>query len=99
MMNQLRLIGSNFVFTAYSPLFDFDYNSNATLLKKSIKLLVVQTDSKDLVHMTELIASGKVKLVIDKRYSLNETAEALRYLGEGHAKGKVVITVAQNNQT
>lgn len=60
---------------------------------KNIKLLSVQTDSKDLVYLTELIESGKVKLVIDKRYSLSETAEALRYLGEGHAKGKVVITV------
>jgi len=52
-----------------------------------------KTDSRDLVYITELIESGKVKLVIDKRYSLSETAEALRYLGEGHAKGKVVITV------
>ena len=63
---------------------------------KKISLLVVQTDSKDLVYITELIESGKVKLVIDKRYSLSETAEALRYLGEGHAKGKVVITVEHN---
>ena len=60
---------------------------------KNIKLLVVQTHSKDLVYITELIESGKVKLVIDKRYSLSDAAEALRYLGEGHAKGKVVITV------
>ena len=60
---------------------------------RKISLLVVQTESKDLVHMTELIESGKVKLVIDKRYPLSETAEALRYLGEGRAKGKVVITV------
>ena len=37
---------------------------------KNIKLLMVQTDSKDLVYITELIESGKVKLVIDKRYSL-----------------------------
>jgi NADPH:quinone reductase-like Zn-dependent oxidoreductase len=66
---------------------------------KNIRILAVQTDSKDLVYITELIESGKVKLVIDKRYSLSETAEALRYLGEGHAKGKVVITVEQNNQT
>ena len=66
---------------------------------KNIKLLVVQTDSKDLVYITELIESGKVVLVIDKRYSLSEAAEALRYLGEGHAKGKVVITVEQNNKT
>jgi NADPH:quinone reductase-like Zn-dependent oxidoreductase len=63
------------------------------ITSKNIKLLVVQTDSKDLVTITELIESGKVKLVIDRRYSLSETAEALRYLGEGHAKGKVVIIV------
>lgn len=66
---------------------------------KKIRLLLVQTDPKDLVYITELIESGKVVTVIDKRYSLSEAAEALRYLGEGHAKGKVVITVAQNNQT
>ena len=66
---------------------------------KKIRVLAVQTDSKDLVYMTELIESGKVVAVIDKRYSLSETAEALRYLGEGHAKGKVVITVEQNNKT
>jgi NADPH:quinone reductase-like Zn-dependent oxidoreductase len=60
---------------------------------RNLKLLVVETDSKDLVTITELIESGKVKLIIDKRYSFSETAEALRYLGEGHAKGKIVITV------
>jgi len=43
--------------------------------------------------MTGLIKSGQVVTVIDKRYSLSEAAEALRYLGEGHAKGKIVITV------
>jgi NADPH:quinone reductase-like Zn-dependent oxidoreductase len=64
------------------------------ITSRNIKLLMVQTDSKDLVTITELIESGKVKLVIDKRYTFSETAEALRYLGEGHAKGKVVITVA-----
>ena len=64
---------------------------------KKIRLLVVQTDPRDLVYITELIESGKVKLVIDKCYSLGEAAEALRYLGEGHAKGKIVITVEQNN--
>jgi NADPH:quinone reductase-like Zn-dependent oxidoreductase len=65
---------------------------------KKIRLLVVQTDPKDLVYITELIKSGKVVTVIDKRYSLSEAAEALRYLGEGHAKGKVVITVEHNNK-
>jgi NADPH:quinone reductase-like Zn-dependent oxidoreductase len=63
------------------------------ITSKTIKLLLIQTESKDLVYITELIESGKVKLVIDKRFSLSETAEALRYLGDGHVKGKVVITV------
>ena len=63
------------------------------ITSRNIKLLLVQTDSKDLAYITELIESGKVKLVIDKRYSLSEAAEALRYLGEGHAKGKAVIRV------
>jgi NADPH:quinone reductase-like Zn-dependent oxidoreductase len=64
---------------------------------KRIRLLVVETDPRDLVYMTELIEAGKVKLVIDKCYSLGQAAEALRYLGEGHAKGKIVITVEHNN--
>jgi len=43
--------------------------------------------------MKELFEAGKVVPIIDRRYPLNETAEALRYFGEGHARGKVVITV------
>jgi NADPH:quinone reductase-like Zn-dependent oxidoreductase len=66
---------------------------------RKISILMVQTDAKDLVYIIKLIESGKVIPVIDKRYPLSEAAEALRYLGEGHAKGKVIITVAQNNQT
>jgi NADPH:quinone reductase-like Zn-dependent oxidoreductase len=41
----------------------------------------------------ELMATGKVTPVIDKRYRLNEVAEAVWYLKEGHARGKVVISV------
>jgi NADPH:quinone reductase-like Zn-dependent oxidoreductase len=66
---------------------------------KSIRLLVVQPNTKDLLFMTGLYEARKVVLFIDKRYPLSEVPEALRYLGEGHAKGKVVITVEQNNQT
>ena len=55
--------------------------------------------NKDLAFMKELIEAGKVKPVIDRRYTLSEVAEALRYYGEGRAKGKVVITVEQNNKT
>ncbi|MBG0831493.1 NAD(P)-dependent alcohol dehydrogenase [Planomonospora sp. ID67723] len=47
----------------------------------------------DLTVMSELIESGKVTPVIDRTYSLDETAEAVRYLERGHARGKVVVTV------
>jgi NADPH:quinone reductase-like Zn-dependent oxidoreductase len=53
---------------------------------------------KDLAFMKELIEAGKVKPVIDRCYPLSEVPEALRYLGEGHARGKVVITVEHNNK-
>ena len=56
-------------------------------------------NQKDLVFMKELLEAGKVVPVIDRRYPLNETAEAIRYLEAGHARGKVVITVDQNNNT
>ena len=60
---------------------------------KNIRILVVQHNRKDLVSITELCEAGKIVPVIDRRYPLSEVPEALRYLGEGHAKGKVVITV------
>ena len=50
-------------------------------------------NKKDLVFLQELLQSGKIVPVIDRRYPLSETAEALRYLEEGHAQGKVIITV------
>jgi len=55
--------------------------------------------NKDLASLIDLIDAGKVVPVIDRRYPLSEVAEALRYLGEGHAKGKLVITVEHNNKT
>ena len=56
-------------------------------------------NNKDLVFMKELLESGKVVPVIDRRYPLSEVPEAIRYLEEGHAKGKVVITLEHNNKT
>jgi NADPH:quinone reductase-like Zn-dependent oxidoreductase len=55
--------------------------------------MLARGSKEDLTIMRELIASGKVKAVIDRRYSLRETPEAIRYLEEGHARGKVVITL------
>ena len=66
---------------------------------KNLRLLVVQPNRKDLVFITELYEAGKVVPVIDRRYPLSEVPEALRYLGEGLAKGKVVITVEPDNKS
>jgi hypothetical protein len=57
---------------------------------------IAKMNQKDLVYMKELLEAGKVVPVIERRYALRETAEALQYLEEGHARGKVVITVEQN---
>jgi NADPH:quinone reductase-like Zn-dependent oxidoreductase len=66
---------------------------------KNIRLLAVQPNLKDMVYITELYEAGRVVPVIDRRYPLREVPEALRYLGEGHARGKLVITVDQNDNT
>ena len=55
--------------------------------------VVLHKPNKDLAFMKELFEAGKVVPVIDRRYPLYEVAEALRYFGEGYAKGKVVITM------
>jgi NADPH:quinone reductase-like Zn-dependent oxidoreductase len=60
---------------------------------KTLGGFTARANQKDLVVLKELVEAGKVVPVIDKRYSLNEAPEALRYLGAGHARGKVVITV------
>ena len=54
-------------------------------------------NQKDLAFLKELLEAGKVVPVIDRCYPLREVPEAIRYLEAGHARGKVVITVAHNN--
>lgn len=58
---------------------------------KNIRLLIVPQNREDLVSIAELCEAGKVNPVIDRRYPLSEVPEALRYVGEGRHKGKVVI--------
>ena len=64
---------------------------------EKIHVLAVRPNLKDMVHVTELCEAGKVVPVIDRRYTLSEVPEAIRYLGEGRVKGKVVIMVEDNN--
>lgn len=60
---------------------------------KRMRLVSSKSSREDLLFLKELIEAGKLFPVMDRRYPLSETAEALRYLGQGHARGKVVITV------
>ena len=62
---------------------------------KKMGILMHKPNKKDLNFMKELFETGKVVPVIDRRYPLSEVAEALRYLGEGHVQGKVVITLEE----
>ena len=55
--------------------------------------LAMKPDTKDLTLIKELIEAGKIIPVIDKSFPLSELPEALRYYGEGHSRGKVVITM------
>ena len=58
-----------------------------------------QIKQKDLIYLKELVEDGKVTPVIDRRYSLRETAEAIRYLEAKHARGKVIITVNPDHES
>ena len=65
---------------------------------KKMGVLAWKANTSDLVLMTELFEAGKVVPVIDRRYPLSEVPQALQYLGEGRAKGKVVITLEDNSK-
>ena len=60
--------------------------------QRSVSLMAKITE-KELLALVGLIESGEIRSVIDRRYPLSSTADAVRYLAEGHAKGKVIITV------
>jgi NADPH:quinone reductase-like Zn-dependent oxidoreductase len=60
---------------------------------KKMSAMSAKLNQRDLVFIKELFESGKVVPVIDRRYPLSKVPEALQYLFEGHAQGKVVITM------
>jgi len=60
---------------------------------QTAKFFVAKINKEDLGFLGELLEAGKVRSVIDRRFELSQAPDALRYLGEGHARGKVIITM------
>ena len=66
-------------------------------MTQKMGMMMAELNKKDLNVLGDLMQSGKVKPVIDRTYPLSQIADAIRYLEQGHARGKVVITIAQDN--
>jgi len=64
------------------------------MTNKHVRMLMVPQNRSDLIAITELVEAGKIRPVIDRTFSFNDIPEAMRYVSDGYAKGKVVISVA-----
>ena len=67
--------------------------SSSPFVRQRVRIFITRHTRDDLMVLRELVESGKVAPVIDRRYQLSEVPEALRYQGEGHARGKLVIVI------
>jgi NADPH:quinone reductase-like Zn-dependent oxidoreductase len=65
------------------------------LVSQTLLSMMTKPSTTDLEHLAQLVESGALTPVIDRTYPLSEAAEAIRYLEQGHARGKVVITVSR----
>ena len=62
-------------------------------VKQKMGMMMAQPTTKDLTLLAEMVESGKLKLVIDRTYKLEQVPEAVRYMEEGHARGKVIVSM------
>ena len=61
--------------------------------KQKFAMYIAKLTREDLAALADLMQNGQVKPVVDRTYELTETAAAVRYLEEGHARGKVVVII------
>jgi NADPH:quinone reductase-like Zn-dependent oxidoreductase len=67
------------------------------VVSQDMGMMLADMNVKDLTVLSDLMQSGKVTPVIDRRYTLRDVPEAIRYLEQGHARGKVVIVLGQES--
>jgi NADPH:quinone reductase-like Zn-dependent oxidoreductase len=88
------LVGGPMTYRGFGPL----PHIGATILKSKgrsqrVKFFTAKIGTEDLGLLAPLLEAGTVRSIIDRRYELSEAREALAYLGQGHARGKIVITL------
>jgi NADPH:quinone reductase-like Zn-dependent oxidoreductase len=64
-----------------------------TSSQKLVPLPLMKPDKQHMLDLKEFLETGKVKPVIDRRYQLSELPDAISYLGEGHARGKIIVAI------
>ena len=87
------LVGGRMTYRGLGPL----PHVGGTILKskfrsQSVTFFVAKITTENLTYLADLLEAGTLKSVIDRKYELSEAPDALAYLGEGHAKAKIVIT-------
>jgi NADPH:quinone reductase-like Zn-dependent oxidoreductase len=89
------LVGGKMTYRGLGPIPHLAATLLAGKIRRRPKLafFVANINAEDLALLGELMETGHVKPVIDRRYELDQMVEALTYFGEGHARGKVVVTV------
>jgi NADPH:quinone reductase-like Zn-dependent oxidoreductase len=65
---------------------------------KKLRFFIAKVNATDLLLLKDLLEAGKILPVIDRRYPLAEVAQAISYRGEGHAQGKVVISIRPHQE-
>jgi NADPH:quinone reductase-like Zn-dependent oxidoreductase len=81
---------------AYDVMLDLvGTRSFSPFVPQRMRVFVVRHNTQDLVVLKQLAETGKIAPVIDRRYSLSDVPEALRYQGEGRSQGKIVIAASE----